>query len=435
MPKLLEKRRVRIRERERWMPGLGWDKEYLFYTDGGAAAGWQEVTDETRGEDVEECDPPGEYRPERGWVWLKGSAWEIEAREGHTDVDGWRYGWNVTEKNWSAKCGPHHFVRKRYWMRECIFDPVAYLSGVESDVKSAKRRPQKEPVVKYYEVYENERWVLMSGFSPKHLLPTDRPQWTVVKGPAREDVRNPKLNENWEWAGEWEVCVDGPEADEKGWSYSWNFGMPNWHAKCSAGDFVRRRKWRRAVKFTPPPEFQIGAGGAAGDQAHEANLGLITSNRIQEVVSGELEVAEAEREELIQEVNAVLTALLEEEQELSSKAQSTLNFLEVARKTMAATATTAHSKALTCDAAAPLGEWLKMWKARTHLAPLTEEAGSADLTKRCRELEYRIGLFLQARANLTAADEALRPGATGPDPPSELGDVKYDLEEDEEQEL
>ena len=179
LPQLLERRQLRLEERERWMPGLGWSSEFNFYTDGPAGAQWQT-------ESGKETFPPELQRPERGWVWETDSVWLIEAQNGKTDTQGWSYGWNVTEKNWSPVCHLNSFVRRRFWYRWMLYDPVAYLAGEkESNVEAAKRRAPNEPVFRQYELYENERWVVIRGWSPKNLLPTERPHWTDANNVSR----------------------------------------------------------------------------------------------------------------------------------------------------------------------------------------------------------------------------------------------------------
>lgn len=83
-----------------------------------------------------------------------------------TDSDGWKYGWNVTEKNWSATQSLHHVVRIRVWRRECVYDPVAFLSGTDGMAEPQLRaRSPNEPIYRTYEIFENERWVVFKGTS------------------------------------------------------------------------------------------------------------------------------------------------------------------------------------------------------------------------------------------------------------------------------
>jgi hypothetical protein len=71
--KLGDRGEVTVRERERYMPLLGWDKEYLFYTDGGA---W---VDE-RGQDMAQ---PKHLRPPRGYVWVE----KVGGKKASRDID------------------------------------------------------------------------------------------------------------------------------------------------------------------------------------------------------------------------------------------------------------------------------------------------------------------------------------------------------------
>lgn len=135
LPTLLKQEQLCIRDRERWMPGLGWSQEYVFYTDGASGSGYTLL-------DGSETVPPVEQNPKRGWVWLKNSSWEVETETKVTDPEGWRYAWNVTVplEKWAPKSSLNSFVRYRIWKRTIIFDPVAYLAGsAQSDEAVGKQ--------------------------------------------------------------------------------------------------------------------------------------------------------------------------------------------------------------------------------------------------------------------------------------------------------
>lgn len=76
-----------------------------------------------------------------------------------------------------------------------VYDPVAYLSGAATEVESSVYRPRSMGsalIRRTYEIYENERWIVVAGWSSsvrimsllfmrlvfillclQHLFPTD----------------------------------------------------------------------------------------------------------------------------------------------------------------------------------------------------------------------------------------------------------------------
>ena len=267
---------VRIRERERFIPMLGWDKEYLFYTDGSA---W------TVGE--EETAEPERQKPPRGFVWMHGVDWSISD---------WGYGFNVTDTTWKSERMPHHFVRVRFWTREAVFDPVAFLAGTEGALRRRKRRRERllsRSIGRTNALRTRDGcWDLASR--GKICCPPTRcttvPRWPRVDPVERE----PKLSAGWQWSSDWQVKLTGQPCGDDGWSYSWNFGAPNYGPKCLANHFVRRRLWTRGLVFHPPPEMVMQDAGEKVSTT-EKNLALITSNLLSEIAFGQIEVESGRR--------------------------------------------------------------------------------------------------------------------------------------------
>lgn len=144
-----------------------------------------------------------------------------------------------------------------------MYDPVAYLSGADTQVTTSTvrsaRRVSREPIRRTYELFEHERWVVLAGWSAKvsrvllvfcfasptralaqHLFPTDPQQYTDVKGVPR--AKEVQLSPHWSWTGEWRVEVT-EHTDANGYAYAFNWGDETvWSSKMGAKDFVRRRK-------------------------------------------------------------------------------------------------------------------------------------------------------------------------------------------------
>ena len=335
-----------------------------------------------------------------------------------------------------------------------LYDPVAYLAGEkESNVEAAKRRAPNEPVFRQYELYENERWVVIRGWSPKNLLPTERPHWTDANNVSRP--RDPELANGWEWGGEWKVSPgDGESCDAAGWQYSWNFGSPNWHPRMNKADFVRRRRWTRTIVFYPPAEMRVQSGnandvqGAGADHKsdqgdaessssslpalseHDRNFQLITSSLLQEVIDGDADIPSADdnaqaRETLVDTINEIMMALAVEEKALSDAAVSVIHFVKIANKAQAASESGAK---LSVSGESELEEWQTAFKIRPPTNALDAlVCTDDDIVKRCKDLEYRCSVFLQARENLSNVEHALKPG-------SNLVESKKVIEEKSEEE-
>lgn len=101
------------------------------------------------------------------------------------------------------------------------------------------------------EVYENERWNPISGFTSK-LLPTDRFHFSSVDGTANREIdkiRCPSMA--WQWEGDWEMemTLDGQPLDHGGWTYAVDFPA-TYHPEKQWKSCVRRRKWFRYRRYS-----------------------------------------------------------------------------------------------------------------------------------------------------------------------------------------
>ena len=106
------------------------------------------------------------------------------------------------------------------------------------------------PVVE--EVYENQRYYMLAGWSNK-LLPGERFCWSDKAGICktmknRESIKLPN-EDTWIWQNEW--TIDMSFGDSDGWSYaSVNFKNEPYKTASFVGAVVRRRRWIRTRKPT-----------------------------------------------------------------------------------------------------------------------------------------------------------------------------------------
>ncbi|XP_053971353.1 tectonin beta-propeller repeat-containing protein isoform X1 [Hylaeus volcanicus] len=101
------------------------------------------------------------------------------------------------------------------------------------------------------EIYENERWLPLDGFSGR-LLPTDRYNFSNQDGTAdrsRDKVKLPSMA--WQWEGDWliETTLDGQPLDHDGWTYAVDFPA-TYSTKKQWKSCVRRRKWVRYRRYS-----------------------------------------------------------------------------------------------------------------------------------------------------------------------------------------
>lgn len=100
-----------------------------------------------------------------------------------------------------------------------------------------------------FEVYENQRWNPISGYSMRGL-PTDRPSWSDMTGVEKRSKESCALvNTHWHWETDWQVDYNIPGGtDKEGWQYALDFPC-TFHASNNFTDTVRRRKWCRVARY------------------------------------------------------------------------------------------------------------------------------------------------------------------------------------------
>ncbi|XP_017792248.1 PREDICTED: tectonin beta-propeller repeat-containing protein [Habropoda laboriosa] len=101
------------------------------------------------------------------------------------------------------------------------------------------------------EIYENERWLPLEGFSGR-LLPTDRYNFSNQDGSvdrSRDKVKLPSMA--WQWEGDWQIetTLDGQPLDHDGWTYAVDFPA-TYTTKKQWKSCVRRRKWVRYRRYS-----------------------------------------------------------------------------------------------------------------------------------------------------------------------------------------
>ncbi|XP_076684983.1 tectonin beta-propeller repeat-containing peroxin 23 isoform X2 [Andrena cerasifolii] len=101
------------------------------------------------------------------------------------------------------------------------------------------------------EIYENERWLPLEGFSGR-LLPTDRYNFSSQDGTvdrSRDKVKLPSMA--WQWEGDWQIetTLDGQPLDHDGWTYAVDFPA-TYTTKKQWKSCVRRRKWVRYRRYS-----------------------------------------------------------------------------------------------------------------------------------------------------------------------------------------
>ncbi|VDO93204.1 unnamed protein product [Heligmosomoides polygyrus] len=100
------------------------------------------------------------------------------------------------------------------------------------------------------EIYANQRWYPMIGWS-SWTLPTDRASFSNEDGSRSGDLTGFQLKaDGWRWEEPWIVDGDVRRYDREGWEYATNFAGTVWSPEGGVGSFVRRRKWKRHMRYT-----------------------------------------------------------------------------------------------------------------------------------------------------------------------------------------
>lgn len=95
------------------------------------------------------------------------------------------------------------------------------------------------------EVFENERWLALKGWSPANLLPTDPPRYQYARG-GGSTFPTVHLPAGWEWESQWHTD-SGAGTDEDGWAFGPSFAAlpfppPPGANKPGMADSIRRRR-------------------------------------------------------------------------------------------------------------------------------------------------------------------------------------------------
>ncbi|GIL84698.1 hypothetical protein Vretifemale_13315, partial [Volvox reticuliferus] len=111
------------------------------------------------------------------------------------------------------------------------------------------------------EVYENERFIPLLGWSSNNLLPTERRRYSR-HGHSYSSFPLVPLPPGWEWEGPWQVETAG-HVDSNGWFYALDWPLLRYpptkdQARRTVTDMVRRRRWLRRRRW-----IGVSAKGAA----------------------------------------------------------------------------------------------------------------------------------------------------------------------------
>jgi hypothetical protein len=139
-----------------------------------------------------------------------------------------------------------------------------YLNAITKAAEEAASRGEAVSFV--VNVFENQRWLPLSGFSEGFLLPTERGHMTHGDGTAppsgsypqsqgemfSEGFGSPVMQppNGWQWTAHWEVQI-GENMDEEGWQYATMWGL-EFTREAWSSDTVRRRNWTRLMEKAPP---------------------------------------------------------------------------------------------------------------------------------------------------------------------------------------
>jgi hypothetical protein len=146
-------------------------------------------------------------------------------------------------------------VRKVYELRKTNSDCKPLISSpnnIKDVFDNLKEKTVKlsdfssEEEVLKFEIYENERWWVVVGWS-KNLILNERPLWSDIAGKTFMDKNSVFLpnNEEYTWGGDWRVEAN-ENSDSEGWEYSSDFNSN--FVNNLKGKYVRRRKWVRYAK-------------------------------------------------------------------------------------------------------------------------------------------------------------------------------------------
>ena len=147
--------------------------------------------------------------------------------------------------------------RSLYHLPLYIKNPRAYhLKPISSDNNDSKVTAETVAIVE--EIFENQRYDLLTLDWTQPYLFTDPSEWSTANCMSI-DINEIKLpNENWEWQTDWAVDLNGVgvEIDEEGWEYALDFSYFTSSSQRHTHqplDCVRRRRWCRIRVPKPAP--------------------------------------------------------------------------------------------------------------------------------------------------------------------------------------
>lgn len=123
-------------------------------------------------------------------------------------------------------------------------------------------------ITRLIEVYENERYSPISGWSSRGLLMTDRDKFSNNDGSVSfasiEEYETAFISCGWIWVNnEWNVDLSLANVDESGWTYSADFSsLENEHVGSPTKNmihFVRRKRLLRSQLFTGKHIHDLGS--------------------------------------------------------------------------------------------------------------------------------------------------------------------------------
>jgi len=145
---------------------------------------------------------------------------------------------------------PIEILDQRLASQTIAFVTDGVTAGVAMSDEHVRRASGKTEHCFY--VFENQRWLVMQGWSAKHLFPTERGnltagdgvgdyQWTARHGEGKEPAVS--CPDGWNWTAGWQI-QKGKTTDKDGWQYSSVWGL-TFYPKAGFPDTIRRRVWLR----------------------------------------------------------------------------------------------------------------------------------------------------------------------------------------------
>ncbi|KJH45659.1 Propeller [Dictyocaulus viviparus] len=99
------------------------------------------------------------------------------------------------------------------------------------------------------EIFSNQRWYPLLGWSSR-TLPTDQTLTSESQWKSENMHEFQLKSEGWRWEEPWIIDLDARKCDKEGWQYASNFTAAVWTPNKCVNSFVRRRKWKRYMRYT-----------------------------------------------------------------------------------------------------------------------------------------------------------------------------------------